>query len=54
MESAFVRGFVLFIALIGFGASTSTTGHQKSQDDIIGGGGPPTCLPNTGNFCGMQ
>jgi hypothetical protein len=54
MEFTFVRGFVLFIALIGFGASSTTSGHQKAQDDLIGGGGAPSCAPNSGQFCGMQ
>ncbi len=47
MEFTFVRGFVLLIALIGFGASTSTRGQVKAQDDPI-----PPCLPNTGP-CGI-
>ncbi len=55
MEFTFVRGIALFIALIGFGATTTTSSHNpKGMDDIIGGGAPPSCLPNTGNFCGMQ
>jgi len=55
MELTFVRGFALLIALIGFGASTTTNSHMRTQDDnIIGGGAPPSCLPNSGDVCGMQ
>jgi hypothetical protein len=54
MEFTFVRGIALFIALIGFGATTTSHSPKGMDDSIIGGGAPPTCLPNTGNFCGMQ
>jgi hypothetical protein len=47
MEFTLVRGFVLLIALIGFGASTTTQNHVKAQDDPL-----PPCLPNSGS-CGI-
>lgn len=54
MEFTLVRGFVLFIALIGFGASTTTSQPKAQDNNIIGGGAPPSCLPSSGDTCGMQ
>ena len=47
MESTLIRGFVLFLAMMGFAASTTTSGSAKvrANDNI------PPCLPNTA--CGI-
>jgi hypothetical protein len=53
LESNFIRGFVLLIGFIGFGATTTSKGHTAappahSQDILL-----PPCLPSQG-ACGIQ
>jgi hypothetical protein len=54
LESNFIRGFVLLIGFIGFGATTTSKGHTttttvRSQDILL-----PPCLPNDPNACGIK
>jgi hypothetical protein len=47
MESTLIRGFVLLLAMMGFAASSTTSGSTKvKSNDLI-----PPCLPNTA--CGI-
>jgi hypothetical protein len=57
LESNFIRGFVLLIGFIGFGATTNNHGATKTppahaMDDNGGGGMLPPCLPSQGS-CGI-
>ncbi len=53
METTLIRGFVLFLALTGFGASSFSS--RPTAKAAIGGGGPtPLCAPNSGHYCGMD
>jgi len=54
-ESSFIRGFVLLIGFIGFGATTNTHGTTKAPVHTMdGAGGPlPPCLPSQGS-CGIM
>jgi hypothetical protein len=56
LESNFIRGFVLLIGFIGFGATTNNHGRTTpppahSMDS--GGGLLPPCLPSQGS-CGIM
>jgi hypothetical protein len=59
METTLIRGFVLFLALAGFGASSvssvsSTSGVHAHMSAQEGGGVGGLCLPSSGDTCGMQ
>lgn len=58
METTLVRGFVLFLALTGFGASSVSTRVSSSSavrsHDTGGGTIPGLCPPSSGSVCGMQ
>jgi hypothetical protein len=56
MEALLIRGFVLVLALSGFGASTvshhsNSSGSVSANDGIIT---PPTCPLNDPNNCGID
>jgi hypothetical protein len=54
-ESSFIRGFVLLIGLIGFGATTTTHGVTKAPAHAMDppGGPLPPCMPSQGS-CGIM
>lgn len=55
METTLIRGFVLFLALTGFGASSVSTRAGFHANDTTGNGGPtPLCPPSSGQVCGLQ
>jgi len=59
MEALLIRGFVLVLALSGFGASTvssTSSSANASHSGVVsadGGGTLPTCPLNDPNNCGM-
>jgi hypothetical protein len=58
MEALLIRGFVLALALSGFGAST-VSGNASSNASVSAQDGgslttPPTCPYNDPNACGMD
>jgi len=56
MEALLIRGFVLALALSGFGAST-VSGSSKSPASVSANDGvitPPTCPLNDPNNCGID
>jgi hypothetical protein len=55
MESALIRGFVILLALGGFGASSYGTHVSRAHGSApIVSSPAPLCAPNSGNTCGMQ
>jgi hypothetical protein len=57
MEALLIRGFVLALALSGFGASTvshhsNSSGSVSANDGVIST--PPTCPLNDPNNCGLD
>jgi len=57
MEALLIRGFVLALALSGFGASTVSNQSSASisvQDDGGQGGIPPNCPYSDPNACGVD
>jgi hypothetical protein len=53
MEALLIRGFVLALALSGFGAST-VSGHSTTKVTANTNTIPPTCPYNDPNACGMD
>jgi hypothetical protein len=57
MEALLIRGFVLALALSGFGAST-VSGNTSANANVSAQGGsavvPPTCPYNDPNACGLD
>jgi hypothetical protein len=55
MEALLIRGFVLALALSGFGAST-VSGSSKSPASVSANdiSTPPTCPLNDPNNCGID
>ena len=55
MEALLIRGFVLALALSGFGASTvSGTKTSHSSSSVATMDTPPTCPYNDPNACGLD
>jgi len=60
MKTTFVRGFVLFLALTGFGATTASSASASvSNGGVIASVGvvtspTPLCPPNDPNACGLD
>jgi hypothetical protein len=58
METTLIRGFVLFLALTGFGASSVSSNSTHSSNvhaqGLNGGGAPPVCPPSDPNSCGID
>ena len=55
METTLIRGFVLFLALTGFGASTKVSSNVATPHANVKSGSPaPLCAPSSGNVCGMD
>ena len=56
MEALLIRGFVLALALSGFGATTVSSNTSANAGISADGGGyttPPNCPVNDPNNCGM-
>ena len=56
MEALLIRGFVLALALSGFGAST-VSGNTSANAGVSANGGfttPPSCPANDPTACGMD
>ena len=57
METTLIRGFVLMLALTGFGASSftpnSTQSTASAQENVITGP-VPLCAPSDPTHCGMD
>jgi hypothetical protein len=55
MEALLIRGFVLALALSGFGASTVSRNTTTSNGAMVTADTtPPSCPYNDPNFCGMD
>jgi hypothetical protein len=56
MEATFIRGFVLMLALTGFGASTVTSAQKPATATTAADGVNtlPTCPYNDPNACGLD
>jgi len=55
MEALLIRGFVLALALSGFGASTvSGTKTTQSSTKVSAMDAPPSCPYNDPNACGLD
>jgi hypothetical protein len=54
MEALLIRGFVLALALSGFGASTVSSNSSASVSANDSLTGPPVCPYNDPNFCGID
>jgi len=56
MEALMIRGFVLALALSGFGATTVSTGNGSTATSATANEGvvPPSCPYSDPNACGMD
>jgi hypothetical protein len=54
MEALLIRGFVLALALSGFGASTVSGHSTGTKVTATANTIPPTCPYNDPNACGMD
>ena len=54
MEALLIRGFVLALALSGFGASTVSGTKTSHSTSVSAMDAPPTCPYNDPNACGLD